>query len=155
MGLFDFFKRRQERESAIPPPSAEAGAAGAQADQPVVGQQFSGQVTAPSSIDVSSLGGLAGLAEAMKVAASQGNAEVTQSSQTLDLRGTGLREEIVEIMKRHGVDPESGAMQGTQFDASSMPAMQAEMLEALKRHGIDTGSGGIQIDSSQPPEQGQ
>jgi protein-tyrosine-phosphatase len=122
----------------------------------VVGEQFASPAAgAPATVDVSTLSGLAGFAEAIKLAASQGNADVTQTSQSLDLRGTGLREEIAEIMERHGIDPDSGAMQGSQIDAAAMPAMQAEMLEALERHGIDTGGGSIQIDSSQPPEPGQ
>jgi septum formation topological specificity factor MinE len=159
VGLFDFFKRRRDRESAIPAPSTEVirPSAQVQADQPVVGQQFDSAPAAGAGggFDVSSLSGLAGLADAMKQAAAQRDAQVTQSSQTLDLRGTGLRDEIVEIMKRHGIDPESGAMQGAQFNAASMPAMQAEMLEVLKRHGIDTGGASIQIDSTQPPQPGQ
>jgi septum formation topological specificity factor MinE len=172
VGLFDFFKRRRDRESAVPSPSPQVSPLSSQGDQPVVGQQFSAPPAAGTSggFDVSSLGGLAGLADAMKQAAAQGN--VTQSSQTsptthaafaakaahpeaLDLRGTGLREEIVEIMKRHGIDPDSGAMQGAQVNAASMPAMQAEMLEALKRHGIDADGSSIQIDGSQPPQPGQ
>jgi protein-tyrosine-phosphatase len=161
VGIFDFFKRRRQRESAIPAPSETRSAGGAaDPDQPVVGQQFSGApapgpIGAGGGIDVSSLGGLAGLAEAMKQAAAQGDAQVTQSSQTLDLRGTGLREEIVEIMKRHGIDPDSGSAQACKINAASMPAMQAEMLEALKRHGIDTDAASIQIDGSQPPQPGQ
>jgi protein-tyrosine-phosphatase len=110
---------------------------------------------AAGGIDVSSLEGLAGLAETLKQAAQQGNVDVTQSSQTLDLRGTGLREEIVEIMKRHGIDPDSASVQGAQINAASMPGMQAEMLEALKRHGIDAGDASIQIDGSQHPQPGQ
>jgi hypothetical protein len=98
VGLFDFFKRRRERETALAPPSARvtppsAGATppSAQADQPVVGQQFQSAppVTGAGGFDVSSLGRLAGFAEAMKQAPAQGNAQVTQSSQSLDLRGTG------------------------------------------------------------------
>jgi protein-tyrosine-phosphatase len=154
VGLFDFFKRRRQRESAVPSPSTQVSPLSSQGEEPVVGQQFSAPPAAgtPGGFDVSSLSGLANLADAMKQAAAQGDPQVTQSSQTLDLRGTGLREEIVEIMKRHGIDPDSGAMQGAQVNAASMPAMQAEMLEALKRHGIDTGGASIQIDSSQPPQ---
>jgi septum formation topological specificity factor MinE len=66
-----------------------------------------------------------------------------------------LREEIVEIMKRHGIDPDSASVQGAQINAASMPGMQAEMLEALKRHGIDAGDASIQIDGSQHPQPGQ
>jgi septum formation topological specificity factor MinE len=158
VGILDFFRRRRQRESAIPESGSELSPA-TPADQPVVGQQFSGQpaggIDASGGFDVSSLSGLAGFAEAMKQAAAQGDAEVTQSSQTLDLRGTGLREEIVEIMKRHGIDPDSGSVQSAQINAASMPAMQAEMLEALKRHGIDSSGASIHIDGSEPQQPGQ
>jgi hypothetical protein len=63
VGLFDFFKRRRERERALAPPSAGATPPSAQADQPVVGQEFRAAppVSGAGSFDVSSLGGLAGL----------------------------------------------------------------------------------------------
>jgi hypothetical protein len=138
VGLFDFFGRRRQRESAVPDaPSTQVPPVG-QPEQPqeVVGQRVADTSTT-GGLDLSSLGGLAGLGEMVQQAAAQGNVEVDQSSQTIDLRGTDLREEMVEIMKRHGIDPDSGAVPGSQIDASSMPQMQAEMLEALKRHGLD------------------
>jgi hypothetical protein len=81
MGLFDFFRRRSERESALsgigePDPAA-----------------FS--VTTPPEVSV------------------------TQTSQTLDATGAvGLRDDMFEILRRHGIDPESG--QAVSIDASTI-----------------------------------
>ena len=129
MGLGDFFKRRAERESEIPPSPAEAEPLGSFADpegQPVVGSQVGGGEPQFSG----SLSELAGFF------AATGSVQIDQS-QTIDMRGTGLREEIFGIMREHGIDPESGT--SSQVDASTMPEMQAQILEALARHGIDPG----------------
>jgi hypothetical protein len=138
VGLFDFFKRRREHESplgnlsdAVDEPSAS------------IGERAAVQPAAQAG----------DLGEMIKQAVQQGN--VQQSSQTIDMQGSGLREEIVEIMKRHGIDPETGATTG-QIDAASMPGMQEEMLEALRRRGLDAGGpGGLQLGGTEPENQGQ
>ena len=95
MGLFDFFRRRSERESALGP--GQSGEAG-----------FS--VTSTPAV-------------------------VTQSSQTIDATGAmGLRDDMFEILRRHGIDPEKG--QAVSVDASTMPGMADEIQRALAGHGI-------------------
>lgn len=144
MGLFDFFKRRADRESAIPQSSIED--AQKPDDRPVpspVGQQFDtvgqqpgfdGQLS--SLADVTSVLGLVGKAMA------SGNIQVQQGdSQTIDLRGTDLGEEIREAMRRHGIDPEAAAS-GEQVDAGAYLAFQQELLEKLGQHGIDADGDG-------------
>lgn len=78
------------------------------------------------------------------------HAVVTQASQTIDATGAaGLRDDMFEILRRHGIDPESG--QAVSVDASSMPGMAAEIQQALSTHGIQIpeaswapqGTGGI------------
>jgi hypothetical protein len=60
---------------------------------------------------------------------------VTQSSTTLDATGAmGLRDDMFEILRRHGIDPESG--QSVSIDASSMPGLAAEIQQALSAHRI-------------------
>ena len=151
MGLFDFLTRRREQESAIPPSETEVGPSlpsfAASGDQ-VVGEQVAGaEATTLTGVDtLASIGGLEGLGALVQQAAAQGNIEVTQSS--IDLRGSGLREEIVGIMRQHGIDPESGS--GASVDASAYGHMQQQMLEALQRHGLDLGGPGgasIQIEN--------
>jgi predicted deacylase len=97
MGLFDFFRRRSARESALSGTEIPDAAS------------FS-VTSAPQTV-------------------------VTQSSRTIDATGaTGLREDMFEILRRHGIDPESG--QAVSIDASSMPGMAAEIQQALSTHGI-------------------
>jgi hypothetical protein len=96
MGLFDFFRRRSERESAL---------GGAQAP----GNATTFSVTSQP--------------------------QVFQTSQTIDATGAmGLRDDMFEILRRHGIDPESG--QAVSIDASSMPGLADEIQKALSSHGI-------------------
>jgi hypothetical protein len=108
MGLFDFFKRRSARERAIPgADSADAGtfSIGAASQQPGPAQGGS-----PATF-------------------------VTQSSQTIDARNVvGLRDNVLEILKRHGIDPMSG--QTTAIDASKYEGLAEEIQGALAGHGI-------------------
>jgi hypothetical protein len=170
VGLGDFFRRRKERESAIPPSSTDAQALGSFASgdgQPVIGQQVGGG--APGAIPANlidlpgmleSMQSLAALGPMIQQAMAQGN--VTQnpdgsieieagnvhiqqdSAQTIDMRGTELGDEIRSIMKQHGIDPEGGAS-GTQIDASAMPAMQQQILEALGKYGLDPNASGSSL----------
>jgi hypothetical protein len=57
-----------------------------------------------------------------------------QGSHTLDLRGMeGLRDEMREAMRQHGVDPDSGVA----MDASSVAGLQEALLGVLARNGVD------------------
>ena len=130
MGLFDFFKRRRQRESAIPEAEPEG------TDQPVVGQQVEGAQQLPGGMDLSQLGPM------IQSAIEQGNVTIEQGpSQTIDMRGTGLREEILGIMKNHGLDPEKPG----EIDAGDYGDMQRQILEALSKHGVN-------VDGSQEPQ---
>jgi hypothetical protein len=53
-----------------------------------------------------------------------------------------LRDELMEIMKRHGVDPVKGMTGG--YDPAEMSAMQQEIMAAYSRRGFDLGLGGAQ-----------
>jgi hypothetical protein len=137
MGLFDFFSRRRQRESAIPEAEIQSQ------DQPVVGQQVEGAQQLPGGIDLSQLRPM------IQSAIAQGNVTVEQGpAQTIDMRGSGLREEIVGIMKSHGIDAEAGDAQAS-IDAGDYGDMQKQILEALSKRGLNLGDGGVQI---QPPE---
>ena len=57
-----------------------------------------------------------------------------QGSQTLDLRGMeGVRDEMREVMRQHGVDPDSGVS----MDASSVPGLQEDLMKVLAKNGVD------------------
>jgi hypothetical protein len=61
-------------------------------------------------------------------------AQLQQGSHTLDLQGMeGLRDEMREAMRRHGVDPDSGVA----MDPSSVPGLQEALLGVLARNGVD------------------
>ena len=168
MGLGDLFRRRRERESAIPPSSTDSQELGSFAStegQPVVGQQIGGGAPGMSA----NLGDLPGMLESMQSLASlgpmiqqamaqgnvqqnpdgsieieAGNVHIEQDApQTIDMQGTGLRDEILGIMQQHGIDPESTS--GQQVDASAMPAMQQQILEALGKYGIDANAPGSSL----------
>jgi hypothetical protein len=135
MGLFDFFKRRRERESAVPEAELDA-----MEQQPVVGQQVEGAQELPGGLDLSQLGSM------IQSAIEQGNVTIEQGpSQTIDMRGTGLREEILGIMQQHGINAD--AESGESINAGDYPDMQKQILEALSKHGVN-------IDGSQPPQSG-
>jgi hypothetical protein len=136
VGLGDFFKRRAQRESAIPSSAGDPEPLGSFASpegQPVVGKQVGGGAPQISG----DLGDLAGMLAGFQAMA--GSVQIEQGDpQTIDMRGTGLREEILGIMREHGIDAESGTAQ--QVDASAMPEMQRQILEALARRGINPGA---------------
>ena len=147
MGLFDFFRNRREKESALQlsDPSETLGSF-AKSDE-VIGKQVEGG-SPQGAIDLQGLGltdGLEMLSEIgpmIQKAIAEGNVTIEQGpTQTLDMRGTGLREEILGIMKEHGIDAEA-QQAGQNIDASAYGAMQQQILQALAKHGIDAGASG-------------
>jgi len=166
VGLFDYFRRRRERESATPDASESVTEAlkgdGSTVGEPI-GQQF--PQAGAQGVDISAFfdtNDLGGMISAIGSAIQQGNYEVTQGeSQVIDLRGTGMRDEILQAMRDHGVDPE--ATDASQIDASQMPDLQRQILQALSNHGIDVPSvdgAAMQIETDpgsdgEPPSPGQ
>ncbi len=53
--------------------------------------------------------------------------------QTIDLRGTGARENVEEVLRKHGIDPDKP---GQQVDATSVPGLQQALLGALGVSGL-------------------
>lgn len=128
MGLLDFFKRRSQRERALGDGSTiSVGSQGQQAGPPQAGMGSPGTV-------------------------------VSQSSQTIDASNVaGLRDNMLEILKRHGIDPSSG--QSMAIDASNFPGLAEEIQGALSGAGIQVpgfdwspeGTPGL-MQIAQPPE---
>jgi Short C-terminal domain len=54
--------------------------------------------------------------------------KVETSSETIDLRGTGAREEIEEALRESGIDPDQ---KGQTIDASSVPGLQEKITGIL------------------------
>ena len=141
MGLFDFFKSRREKESALQPSEIES-APGTFANPE--GQQVVGtQVPGTSGIEVQGMSAADGLAmlsqlgpmiqQAMKT----GNVQISQMPpQVIDMRGTGLREEILGIMGQHGISTDGSS--GETVNAADYGEMQKQIAEALEKHGVPT-----------------
>ena len=72
------------------------------------------------------------------------------SSQTVDLRGTGKREEIQEVLREHGIDPDQ---KGQTIDASQVPGLRQALIGALFRGVPNSGGigGGIPSPKKAPP----
>ena len=55
-------------------------------------------------------------------------AHVESSSETIDLRGTGKRDEVEEVLREHGIDPDK---KGQTIDASEVPGLRGALLKVL------------------------
>lgn len=55
-------------------------------------------------------------------------AEVEQTKQTVDLRGSGHREQVEEVLREHGIDPDR---KGQTIDASKVPGLPKALLSVL------------------------
>jgi hypothetical protein len=104
MGLFGFLKRKDEK--AIPEPGTP------EFDAAVQGSAL------PDSQSVSM--GQEGW--------SSPDSKVETSSQTIDLRGTGARDQIEDALRESGIDPDK---KGQTIDASSVPGLQQKIAGIL------------------------
>jgi hypothetical protein len=134
MGLFGFLRRKDEQ--AIPEPGSS------EFDQAVQGSAL------PSSKGGQSVSmGQAGWTnpdtahEALQqIGIDPSQVQVEQSSQTIDLRGSGAREQIVKALRDHGIDPDQ---HGQTINASAIPGLQQAIMSALGQAGVQIpGAGG-------------
>jgi hypothetical protein len=52
------------------------------------------------------------------------------SKQTIDLRGSGHRQQVEEVLREHGIDPDR---KGQTIDASEVPGLREALLKVLFR----------------------
>jgi septum formation topological specificity factor MinE len=139
VGLFDIFRRRRERESAIHGLTVEAAPS-----QQVEPLSPGGQIDSPQEAEAAIQAGGFDLAQLGQIgqmiaqAAHEGSIQIHQGpTQSIDLSDqSALRDEIMEIMSEHGIDAKAGIT--GEIDASRLPAMQQQILEAIGRQqGID------------------
>lgn len=137
MGLFGgFFERRRQRESAVAE-GFEAVSTPPPADVEPVGQPIA-DVGQPLSLNVSQPADIGSMLSMIGAAMQSGQFQIQQTDeQVIDLRGSGLRDEIMEAMRQAGVDPEA---QG-EIDAAQYGDLQNRILEALSNHGVDVTGG--------------
>jgi hypothetical protein len=153
VGVFDFFKRRRDRESAIPQGTTAAAGQGTVGqdvpwakDMETVGQPISTPAAQGMPVDLTQLGAM------MQQAFASGNVQVTQGpSQVIDMTGVaGLQEQIVGIMQQHGID---AAHPGNihEIDTSQVPEMQAQIMQALQQAGLNVpGMSGGSVSTPSP-----
>lgn len=119
MGLFGFLRRKDEQ--AIPQPGTPEFDAAVQGSAlPDSGSVSMGQPgwTNPSSADTA--------LEQLGIDPSK--AQVEGSSETIDLRGTDAREQIVRALRESGIDPDK---KGQAIEASSVPGLQEKIFSIL------------------------
>jgi hypothetical protein len=153
VGLFDFLRRKDEK--AIPEPGTpefEAAVQGsAISDEQSVSMGESGWASTEGTGDAQQIPDEARQAlEQLGIDPGRADVEVEQSSQTIDLRGTGAREEIEAALKQHGIDPDA---QDQTIDASSVPGLQEDILRALGDAGVQIpNAGGFGGGVAPPPQ---
>ena len=146
-----FFSWRRKKESAIPA-STDTAALGsfAQAEgQAVVGRQVGGgapQFNMPGMDVTDTLALLGQIGPMIPQAIATGNAQISVGEpQVINARGTELGDQIKDIMRQHGIDPDSGQVNAQPGDTNTYLQMQQQILQALARHGIDTDASGTSI----------
>jgi hypothetical protein len=130
MGVFNFLRGKDER--AIPEPGTP---------------EFEAAVNGtalPGSVDMGQSGW---------TSTSLGPGPGTEGeSHTIDLRGTGAREDVEKVLREHGIDPDEEAQT---IDAGTVPGLQQAILAALGASGLkipDAGGfgGGISAPQADP-----
>ena len=137
MGLFGFLRGKDEK--AIPEPGTPEW------DAAVSGTAL------PGSVEM----GESGWADtnAAEVASRFGidPAQLEQAdTRTVDLRGTGAREDVEKVLREHGIDPDE---EGQRIDASSVPGLKEAILGALGQSGLNIPQSGGFGGGVSPPKQ--
>ncbi len=149
MGLVDWIiKRRMAKESA--------GAMNADQASVVAMQQAAIQQAAMQQGQVSQVADLSDIGALMsqwQQFQQMGGSQV--SSQVFDLRGSGMREEILAAVEKHGVPTDGSAVIGmagaVDQDPNDMMGLQSDILGVLAKHGIDLEKMGVQLAPGAPP----
>lgn len=144
MGLFDFLRGKDER--AIPEPGTP------EFEAVVSGSALPGSVPMGESGWTSTAQGRSPADDAIREApVAPSEVEVhPQGGQTIDLRGTGAREDVEAVLRRHGIDPDK---QGQTIDAGTVPGLREAILGALGASGLRIPSSGGFGGGISPPSQ--
>ncbi|HZA59748.1 MAG TPA: SHOCT domain-containing protein [Solirubrobacterales bacterium] len=134
MGVFDFLRGKDER--AIPEPGTP---------------EFEAAVNGtalPGSVEM----GQSGWTSANPGAGAGAGTGTEGESRTIDLRGTGAREDVEKVLREHGIDPDE---EGQTINAGTVPGLQQAILAALGASGLkipDAGGfgGGISAPQADP-----
>lgn len=138
MGLFDRFRSRGSHEVALTAAQQEAVEDAMKWTQP-------GHPGA-QDIEVSGWQGLGALISQVH-AMQQAGLDMSGGNQVIDLRGSGLKEEIMGVIEAHGIDP---TQQGQQIDGSTAPALQADIMAVLANAGLDLSAADFPMQPGSP-----
>ncbi len=136
MGLFDIFKRKDER--AIPEPGTpefDAAVSGSALPEGSVemgqgGWQSAAKPAAPAKVAGATDVGQTDAAERamMQLGIDPSKADVSGTKETIDLRDTGARDKVQDVLRQRGIDPDK---EGQTIDASTVPGLQEAIFSAL------------------------
>jgi hypothetical protein len=131
VGLFGFLRKKDER--AIPEPGTPEFDAAVQGsaipDSQSVSMGDSGWTNPDSAHHA-----------LQQLGVDPGKVQVEEgSSQTIDLRGTGAREQVLKALREHGIDPDK---QGQTINAASIPGLQDSIFRALGQAGVQLPNAG-------------
>jgi len=136
VGILDYLRGRRRRERPIGglEITAEPSAGMRALSQGPGAEEQSAAAVEAAELGLAELGQIGAM---IAKATREGSIQVHQGeAQAFELPGAGLQEEILEVMRRYGLEPgAAGASQ--QVDPSQMAAMQREIMDAVSRHGID------------------
>jgi hypothetical protein len=112
VGLFSFLRPKDER--AIPEPGTP---------------EFDAAVQGTAIPDAQSVS----MGESGWTSTADADAAQQAASQTIDLRGSGDREQVEDVLRQHGIDPDK---KGQTIDASKVPGLPKALLSVLMGGGM-------------------
>jgi hypothetical protein len=112
VGLFSFLRPKDER--AIPEPGTP---------------EFDAAVQGTAIPDAQSVS----MGESGWTSTADADAAQQAASQTIDLRGSGHREQVEDVLRQHGIDPDK---KGQTIDASKVPGLPKALLSVLMGGGM-------------------
>lgn len=141
MGIRDFFKRRRERESALPP--GQLDELGGAIEGPPSERSTGGDSAEAEQAREIELPGAdaAALGEIIRRAATSGEPQVSFESHTVPLdgpQGARIASEILEALSGQGI---AGANGYSEIDPDEARELRDRVRDALRRAGIDPDSG--------------
>ncbi len=120
MGMFDFFRRRRDRES-VESAIGEIQGGGGSVSLGATPERTGAQAQEIGGAWQNVLGAIAGTGSSVP-------------HQSIDLRNvSGLRDDVMAALRQAGVDPEDPG----QVDASAVPGLQESLMKAFASNGID------------------
>jgi Short C-terminal domain len=122
MGLFGFLRRKDE--DAIPKPGTP---------------EFEAMIEGSA------------IPDAQSVSMGEEGWTSARPTETIDLRGTGAREQVEDVLRDHGIDPDKP---GQRVDASSVPGLPKALMDVLRNgFGVQVPNAGGFGGGISPPRQ--